>query len=188
MAQTFKLSNDPFFVENVWNIVGLYLHPPDHALVLCVDEKSRIQALDRTQQTLPLGLGYVHGYTHDYIRHGTTTLFAALDVANGRLIAQCKKRHRYQDFLAFLRLIDKEVPAELDIHLVVDNYATHKHPGVKAWLAKRSPHDLHFTPAYASWLNQVERWFGLISQRAIKRNSFRNVRHLITTIEEFTRQ
>ena len=179
LAQTFKLSNDPFFIEKVRDIVGLYLHPPDHAMVLCVDEKSQIQAL-------PLGLGYVQGYTHDYIRHGTTTLFAALDAATGRVIAQCKKRHRHQDFLAFLRLIDREVPPDLDLHLVVDNYATHKHPRVRAWIAKRPRYHLHFTPTYASWLNQVERWFGLITQRAIKRTSFRNVRHLVKTIEEFT--
>ena len=188
LARTFKLSNDPFFIEKVRDIVGLYLHPPDHALVLCVDEKSQIQALDRTQRALPLGLGYVQGYTHDYIRHGTTTLFAALDAATGRVIATCKKRHRHQDFLAFLRLIDREVPAELDIHLVVDNYATHKHPRVKAWIAKHSRYHLHFTPTYASWLNQVERWFGLITQRAIKRNSFRNVKHLVKTIQEFTKR
>ena len=186
LAQTFKLSNDPFFIEKVRDIVGLYLHPPDHAMVLCVDEKSQIQALDRTQRALPLGLGYVQGYTHDYIRHGTTTLFAALDAATGRVIAQCKKRHRHQDFLAFLRLIDREVPPDLDLHLVVDNYATHKHPRVRAWIAKRPRYHLHFTPTYASWLNQVERWFGLITQRAIKRTSFRNVRHLVKTIEEFT--
>ena len=166
--------------------MGLYLNPPDHAMVLCVDEKSQIQALNRTQPTLPLGLGYVQGYTHDYIRHGTTTLFAALDIATGRVLAQCKKRHRHQDFLAFLRLIDREVPAALDIHLVVDNYATHRHAKVRAWLARRPRYHLHFTPTYASWLNQVERWFGLISQRAIKRASFRNVTHLVRTIKEFT--
>lgn len=188
LAQTFKLSTDPFFIEKVRDIVGLYLNPPDHAMVLCVDEKSQIQALNRTQPTLPLGLGYVQGYTHDYIRHGTTTLFAALDVATGRVIAQCKKRHHHQDFLAFLRLIDREVPADLDLHLVVDNYATHRHAKVKAWLARRPRYHLHFTPTYASWLNQVERWFGLISQRAIKRTSFRNVTHLVRTIKEFTQR
>ena len=178
----------PFIIKElsclrVWNFG---LNPPDHAMVLCVDEKSQIQALNRTQPTLPLGLGYVQGYTHDYIRHGTTTLFAALDIATGRVLAQCKKRHRHQDFLAFLRLIDREVPAALDIHLVVDNYATHRHAKVRAWLARRPRYHLHFTPTYASWLNQVERWFGLISQRAIKRASFRNVTHLVRTIKEFT--
>ena len=186
LSKTFKLSNDPFFIEKVRDITGLYLNPPDHALVLCVDEKSQIQALDRTQPKLPLNLGYVEGFTHDYIRHGTTTLFAALDVATGRVIAKCSKRHRHQDFLVFLNVIDRETPEDLDIHLVLDNYATHKHPKVKAWLAKRPRYHLHFTPTYASWLNQVERWFGLISQRAIKRGSFRSVKELVTQITEFT--
>ena len=132
----FKLSNDPFFVEKVRDIVGLYLNPPDHAVVLCADEKTQIQALNRTQPMLPMGLGYVEGRTHDYVRHGTTTLFAALDIATGKLIAQCKPRHRHQEFLSFLRHVDANVPRQLDIHLIVDNYATHKHPKVKAWLAK----------------------------------------------------
>ena len=179
LAKTFKLSTDPFFIEKVRDIVGLYLNPPDHAMVLCVDEKSQIQALNRTQPTLPMGLGYVEGYTHDYVRHGTTTLFAALDIATGRVISQCRKRHRHEEFLSFLRLIDREVPAELDIHLVLDNYATHKHAKVKQWLAARPRFHLHFTPTYASWLNQVERWFGLLSQRAIKRGSFRSVADLV---------
>lgn len=154
-------------------------------MVLCVDEKSQIQALNRTQPTLPMGLGYVEGYTHDYVRHGTTTLFAALDVATGKVIGKCSKRHRHQEFLAFLRLIDKETPPELDLHLVLDNYATHKHPKVGARLAKRPRFHLHFTPTSASWLNQVERWFGLISQRAIKRGSFDSVAQLVKTIEGF---
>ena len=188
LAKTFKLSTDPFFIEKVRDITGLYLNPPDHAIVLCVDEKSQIQALDRTQPKLPLNLGYVEGFTHDYVRHGTTTLFAALDVATGRVIAKCRKRHRHQDWLAFLNLIDKETPADLDIHLILDNYATHKHPKVKAWIAKRPRYHLHFTPTYASWLNQVERWFGLISQRAIKRGSFRSVKELVEQITEFTDQ
>ena len=166
LAKTFKLSSDPFFIEKVRDIVGLYLNPPDHAMVLCVDEKSQIQALNRTQPTLPMGLGYVEGYTHDYVRHGTTTLFAALDIATGRVLSQCRKRHRHEEFLSFLRLIDREVPAELDIHLVLDNYATHKHAKVRQWLAAHPRFHLHFTPTYASWLNQVERWFGLLSQRA----------------------
>ena len=186
LTRTFKLSNEPFFIEKVRAITGLYLNPPDHALVLCVDEKSQIQALDRTQPTLPLDRGYCAGYTHDYIRHGTTTLFAALEVASGKVIAQCKKRHRHQEFLAFLRLLDREVPAALDIHLVLDNSATHKHPQVKAWLAQHERYQLHFTPTYSSWLNQVERWFGLPSQRAIKRGSFRNVKELVDTIKAFT--
>ena len=137
LAKTFKLSTDPFFIEKVRDIVGLYLNPPDHAMVLCVDEKSQIQALNRTQPTLPMGLGYAEGYTHDYVRHGTTTLFAALDIATGQVFGHCWKRHRHEEFLSFLRLIDREVPAELDIHLVLDNYATHKHAKVKRWLAAR---------------------------------------------------
>ena len=167
------------------DIVGLYLNPPDHAVVLCVDEKSQIQALNRTQPTLPVGLGYVEGYTHDYVRHGTTTLFAALDIATGRVLSQCRKRHRHEEFLSFLRLIDREVPAELDIHLVLNNYATHKHAKVRQWLAAHPRFHLHFTPTYASWLNQVERWFGLLSQRAIKRGSFRSVADLVRKIQAF---
>jgi putative transposase len=181
----FKLSNDPFFVEKVRDIVGLYLNPPDHAMVLCVDEKSQIQALERTQPILPMGLGYVEGITHDYKRHGTTTLFAALDIQSGEVLTQCKKRHRHQEFLGFLRHVDATVPPGLDIHLVLDNYGTHKHPKVKAWLARRPRYQLHFTPTYASWLNQVERWFGLITQRAIRRGSFRNVRELVQRIDTF---
>ncbi|HSL68711.1 MAG TPA: IS630 family transposase, partial [Longimicrobiales bacterium] len=154
-ARGFKLSNDPFFIEKVRDIVGLYLNPPDHALVLCVDEKTQIQALARTQPLLPMGLGYVEGVTHDYVRHGTTTLFAALDVANGRVLAQCKPRHRHQEFLAFLRHIEHSVPPHLDVHLIVDNYVSHKHAKVRAWLARRPRFHLHYTPTYASWLNQV---------------------------------
>ena len=186
LTRAFKLSTDPFFIEKVRDITGLYLNPPDHAMVLCVDEKSQIQALDRTQPGLPMDLGYCEGFTHDYVRHGTTTLFAALDIATGKVIAECRKRHRHQEFLAFLRLLDKETPAELDIHLVMDNYATHKHPKVKAWLAKRPRYHCHFTPTYASWLNQVERWFGLITERAIRRGSFRSVKELKAAIQGFT--
>jgi transposase len=181
----FKLSNDPFFIEKVRDIVGLYLNPPDHAVVLCVDEKTQVQALDRTQPMLPMGLGYVEGVTHDYVRHGTTTLFAALDIANGEVITQCKARHRHQEFLAFLRHIDASVPKDLDVHLVIDNYATHKHAKVKAWLAKRPRYHVHFTPTYASWLNQVERWFGIITQRAIRRGSFSSVKELVAKIQLF---
>ena len=183
--QYFKLSNDPFFVEKVRDIVGLYLNPPDHAMVLCVDEKSQIQALNRTQPLLPMGLGYVEGVTHDYVRHGTTTLFAALDIATGQVISQCKRRHRHQEFLQFLRHIDHNVPQELDVHLVVDNYATHKHPKVKAWLARRPRYHVHYTPTYSSWLNQVERWFGIITQKAIRRGTFSSVRKLIQNINTF---
>ena len=188
LRETFKLSPDPFFIEKVRDIVGLYLNPPEHALVLCVDEKSQIQALERSQPILPLGLGYVEGYTHDYMRHGTTTLFAALDVASGEVLTQCKKRHRHQEFLSFLREIDRNVPAQIEVHLVMDNYATHKHAKVKAWLAQRPRYHVHYTPTYASWLNQVEIWFGIISRRAIKRGSFRNVTELVQRIKGFTEQ
>jgi transposase len=182
---SFTLSTDPFFLEKVRDIVGLYLNPPDKALVLSVDEKSQIQALERTQRNLPLGLGYVEGITHGYTRHGTTTLFAALDVQSGEIIAQCKPRHRHQEFLAFLQHVDRSVPARLDVHLIIDNYATHKHAKVRAWLARRPRFHVHFTPTYTSWLNQVERWFGLITQRAIRRGSFRTVRELIQRIDTF---
>lgn len=183
--KTFKLSTDPFFAEKVIDIVGLYLDPPDHAMVLCVDEKSQTQALERTQPLLPLGLGYVEGVTHDYIRHGTTTLFAALDVATGRVLTQCKRRHRHQEFLQFLRYVDQHVPGDLEIHLVVDNYATHKHAKIKRWLAARPRYHLHFTPTYASWLNQVEIWFNIITQKAIRRGSFTSVSDLVARIETF---
>lgn len=187
-TKSFKLSNDPFFIEKVRDIVGLYLNPPDHALVLCVDEKSQVQALERTQPVLPMGLGYVEGITHDYIRHGTTTLFAALDVANGEVLTQCKAKHRHQEFLTFLRHIEANVPEQLDVHLICDNYSTHKHAKVKAWLARRPRFHLHFTPTYSSWLNQVERWFGLITQQAIRRGSFDSVADLKRKINEFVAQ
>ncbi len=182
----FKLSSDPFFVDKVRDIAGLYLHPPEHALVLCVDEKSQIQALERSQPMRPLGLGYVEGITHDYKRHGTTTLFAALDVASGEVMTQCKSRHRHQEFLQFLRHIEANVPEDLDIHLVVDNYATHKHAKVKRWLARRPRFHVHYTPTYASWLNQVEIWFSIITRQAIRRGSFRNVPELVQRIERYT--
>jgi putative transposase len=184
----FKLSTDPFFVEKVRDIVGLYVSPPENAVVLCVDEKSQIQALERTQPMLPMGLGYVEGVTHDYERHGTTTLFAALDIANGDVIAQCKPKHRHQEYLSFLKHVDENVPRKLDIHLVVDNYATHKHPKVKRWLAIHDRWHVHHTPTYSSWLNQVEIWFNLITQRAIRRGTFRSVRELVRKIEEYIQQ
>lgn len=183
--QHFKLSTDPFFVEKVRDIVGLYLQPPDKAVVLCVDEKTQIQALERTQPMLPMGLGYVEGVTHDYQRHGTTTLFAALDVATGKVLTQCKPRHRHQEYLAFLRRVEQDVPAMLDIHLVVDNYATHKHPRVKRWLARHPRWKVHYTPTYSSWLNQIEIWFNLITQRAIRRGTFRSVKDLVDKIDHF---
>jgi transposase len=185
--KNFKLSTDPFFVEKVRDIVGLYLNPPENAVVLCVDEKSQIQALERNQPMLPMGLGYVEGVTHDYTRHGTTTLFAALDVANGDVISQCKPHHRHQEYLTFLKLIEESVPASLDIHLVVDNYATHKHPKVKRWLALHQRWHVHYTPTYASWLNQIEIWFNLITQRAIRRGTFRSVKELVGKIDEYVR-
>ena len=181
----FKLSNDPFFVEKVRDIVGLYLDPPENAVVLCVDEKSQIQALERTQPMLPMGLGYVEGVTHDYRRHGTTTLFVALDAAKGTVISRCRRRHRHQEYLDFLRQIEKNVPEELEVHVIVDNYATHKHPRVKRWLAARPRFHLHFTPTYASWLNQVEIWFNRITQRAIRRGTFRSVKELVAKIDAF---
>jgi putative transposase len=181
----FKLSTDPFFVEKVRDIVGLYLNPPDNAMVLCVDEKSQIQALDRTQPLLPLGLGYVEGVSHDYVRHGTTTLFAALDVASGQVLTRCTRRHRHQEFLGFLREIDANVPKSLDVHLVVDNYATHKHAKVRRWLGARPRFHVHYTPTYASWLNQVEIWFNIITQRAIRRGTFRSVKELVAKIRRF---
>lgn len=169
-------------------MVGLYLNPPDHAIVLSVNEKSQIQALDRTQPVLPMGLGYVEGVTHDYVRHGTTTLFAALDIASGTVLIECKARHRYQEFLEFLKRIDQAVPEGLDIPLIVDNYATHKHAKVRLWLAQRPRLQIHYTPTYSSWLNQVERWFGLITQQAIRRGSFRSVKHLIARIDHFVQR
>ena len=182
----FRLSTDPFFVEKVHDIVGLYLNPPDNAMVLCVDEKGQTQALERTQPLLPLGLGYVEGVTHGYIRHGTTTLFAALDVATGQILAQCKPRHRHQEFLSFLKHIDANVPPDLDVHLVVDNYSTHKHVKVKRWLAARPRYHIHFTPTYSSWINQVEIWLNIITQKAIRRGSFSSVRQLVDKIRYFT--
>jgi len=181
----FKLSTDPFFVEKVRDIVGLYLSPPEDAIVLCVDEKSQIQALERTQPMLPMGLGYVEGLTHDYERHGTTTLFAALDIANGEVIAECKRRHRHQEYLSFLKHVDEAVPKNLGIHLVVDNYSTHKHPTVKRWLAVHERWHVHYVPTYSSWLNQVEIWFNLITQRAIRRGTFKSVKELVSKIEQY---
>lgn len=184
-TRSFKLSTDPFFIEKVREVVGLYLNPPEHAVVLCVDEKSQVQALERTQPVLPMGLGYVEGITHDYVRHGTTTLFAALDIANGSVLTQCKPQHRHQEYLSFLRHIEANVPTELDVHIICDNYATHKHPRVRAWLARRPQFHIHFTPTYSSWLNQVERWFALITNQSIRRGSFQSVSDLKRQIKAF---
>lgn len=164
---------------------GRINNPPENALVLCVDEKSQVQALQRTQPMLPLGLGYVEGITHDYVRHGTTTLFAALDVASGNVIAQCKPRHRHQEFLSFLRAVDESVPGHLDLHVIVDHYSTHKHARVKAGLARHPRWHLHFIPTYSSWLNLVERSFALITDKAIRRGSFTSVKDLVRKIDHF---
>lgn len=181
----FKLSTDPLFTEKVRDIVGLYLNPPDKALVLCVDEKSQIQALERTQPALPLNLGYVEGFTHDYVRHGTTTLFAALDIANGTILTECKPRHRHHEFLRFLRHIKANVPPDLDIQLVIDNNATHKHDKVRLWLAQRPCFHGHYMPTYSSCLNQVEIWFNPITEQAIRRGSLASTKQLVRKIEQF---
>lgn len=187
LQQTFKLSTDPFFVEKVRDVVGLYLNPPEQtrAVVLCVDEKSQVQALERTQPLLPMRPGQPERRTHDYERHGTTSLFAALNIATGKVIGSCHRRHRHQEFLRFLERIDGEVPPELEIHLVLDNYATHKTPKVAAWFKKRPRYHLHFTPTSASWLNQVERWFAKITEKAIRRGAFLSVKDLEQTIKTF---
>ena len=168
-TETFKLSAAPFFIEKVRDIVGLYLDPPDRALVLCVDEKSQIQALDRTSPLLPLRPGHVERRTHDYVRHGATSLFAALDVRTGKVIGQCHRRHRAVEFRKFLDAIESEVPAGLDVHLIADNYATHKTALIRNWFAKRPRFHIHFTPTSASWLNLVERWFGLLTEKQLRR-------------------
>jgi transposase len=184
-AETFKLSPDPQFIEKVRDIVGLYLSPPANAVVLCVDEKSQIQALERTQPLLPLRPGQVERRTHDYARHGTTTLFAALNVATGAVLKRCLSRHRHQEYLRFLNDIDAHVPDHLDVHLVVDNYATHKTPRVMRWLAKPPRFHLHFTPTYASGLNQVERLFAELTDKAIRRGSFQRVASLEKAIHAY---
>jgi transposase len=187
LQETFKLSTDPFFVEKVRDIVGLYLNPPEQtrAVVLCVDEKSQIQALDRSQPILPMRPGQPERSTHDYYRHGTTSLFAALDIATGKIIGRCHPRHRHQEFLRFLNQIDEAVPAGQEIHLILDNYGTHKTPKVAAWFHRRPRYHLHFTPTSASWLNQVERWFAKITDERIRRDAFRSVDDLVATIERY---
>jgi transposase len=184
-AETFKLSPDPLLVEKVRDIVGLYMDPPTNALVLCVDEKSQIQALDRTQPMLPMSPGQLQRGTHDYRRNGTTSLFAALNVATGNVIGQLHRRHRSVEFRKFLDLVDDSVPADLEVHLVMDNYSTHKSPLIRNWLAKRPRYHVHFTPTYGSWINQVERWFALLTGRQIKRGAHRTVRELESAIKEF---
>ena len=184
-VETFKLSKDPLFIDKVRDIVGLYLHPPDRALVLSVDEKSQIQALDRTAPILPLRPGQVERRTHDYVRHGTTSLFAALDVATGKVIGQCHRRHRSVEFLLFLKTIEAQVPDDLAVHCILDNYGTHKTLQVRRWLAAHPRFHLHFTPTSASWLNLVERWFAMLTDKQIKRGAHRSTRALEAAIREY---
>ena len=178
LVRTFKLSNDPQFVEKLFDVVGLYRNPPENALVLCVDEKSQIQALDRTAPSLPLKRGRAGTMTHDYRRNGTTTLFAALNWLDGTVIAECMKRHRHQEFLRFLKRLDRETPPELDLHLVLDNYTTHKHAAVRRWLARKKRFHFHFIPTSSSWLNMVERWLAKLTTKAIRRGAFPSVKAL----------
>jgi len=185
LVETFKLSRDKHFLEKLKDVVGLYLNPPDKALVLCVDEKSQIQALDRTQPLLPLRPGIPARQTHDYKRNGTTTLFAALSMLDGQVIGDCMPRHRHQEFIRFLKKIDAETPPAMELHLIVDNYGTHKHPRVTAWLGRHPRFHLHFTPTSSSWLNLVERWFREITDKRIRRGTFHNVPALIAAIEEY---
>ncbi len=184
-AETFKLSTDPLFVDKVRDIVGLYLNPPTKALVLCVDEKSQIQALDRTQPSLPMMPGLPERRTHDYARHGTTTLFAALDIASGEVIGELHRRHRSSEFLKFLRTIDESTPPMLEVHLVMDNYGTHKTPTVRHWLARHPRFHVHFTPTSASWINQVERFFATLTQRQIRRGTHRSTIELERAIKAY---
>lgn len=185
LIKTFKLSRDKRFVEKLIDVVGLYLNPPDKSLVLCVDEKSQIQALDRTQPSLPLKKGRCGTMTHDYKRNGTTTLFAALSMLDGKIIGHCMPHHRHQEFIRFLKKIDAETPSSLQLHLIVDNYTTHKHPRVQSWLRRHPRFHLHFTPTSSSWLNMVERWFRELTQKQIRRGSFHNVPALIRVIEKY---
>ena len=184
-SETFKLSADPLFVDKVRDIIGLYLDPPERALVLCVDEKSQIQALDRTQPLLPMRPGQVERRTHDYMRHGTTTLFAALDIATGKVIGQCFPRHRSREFLSFLRSLEARVPDDLDVHLVMDNYATHKTPAIQRWLAGHPRWHVHFTPTGASWLNQVERFFAALTEKQLRRGVHRSTQELEQAIRDY---
>ena len=188
LVSTFKLSNDPRLAEKVADVVGLYLNPPDKALVLSVDEKSQIQALDRTQPGLPMKKGRAGTMTHDYKRHGTTTLFAALNVLDGTVIGQCMKRHRHQEFLRFLRKLDRETTKQLDIHLIVDNYATHKHPKVQAWLARHPRWIFHFTPKSGSWINAIEGFFSALTRRRLKRGVFHSIVDLQAAINRYIQE
>jgi transposase len=185
LVKTFKVSNDPQFAEKLDDVVGLYISPPEHALVLSCDEKTQIQALDRTQKGLPIHRGRCGTMTHDYKRNGTTTLFAAIEMAEGKVIGTCMQQHRHQEWIKFLKLIDAQTPANLDLHLIVDNYATHKHPKVKAWLKRHPRFHVHFIPTSSSWLNLVERWFREITDKRIRRGTFRNIAQLIQAISEY---
>jgi len=185
LIKTFKLSRDKAFIEKLYDIVGLYMNPPDKAIVLCVDEKSQIQALERSQPILPLRPGIPSRQTHDYVRHGTTTLFAALNMLDGNVIGDCMPKHRHQEFIRFLQIINVKTPPELDLHLIVDNYATHKHKSVIKWLERHPRFHLHFTPTSSSWLNLVERWFSEITCKRIRRGSFKNIKELIDTINQY---
>jgi transposase len=185
LSKTFKVSNDKKFIEKVIDVVGLYLNPPEHALVLCADEKTSVQALDRTQPGLPMIKGRLGTMTHDYKRNGTTTLFAALEMAEGKVITTCMDRHRHQEWIKFLNLIDRQTPADLDLHLIVDNYATHKHPKVQAWLKRHPRFYFHFVPTSSSWLNLVERWFRDLTDKQIRRGVFHSVDDLIAAIQAY---
>ncbi|MDH3259043.1 MAG: IS630 family transposase [Deltaproteobacteria bacterium] len=185
LIRTFKISNDPSFVEKVKDIVGLYLNPPDKAMVLCIDEKSQIQALDRTQPGLPMKKGRAGTMTHDYKRHGTTTLFAALNILNGKVIGECMPRHRQDEFLKFLKKIDKETPKKLDLHLIADNYGSHKTEKVKMWLKKHPRFKMHFTPTSSSWINMVERFFSELTNKRVRRGVFRSVKELEMAVMDF---
>ena len=185
LTKTFKLSGDKRFVEKLYDVVGLYLNPPDKAMILCVDEKSQIQALDRTQPGLPIKKGRCGTIMHDYKCNGTTTLFAALSLLDGKVIGDCMPRHRHQEFIRFLNKIDAETPSHLDLHLIVDNYATHKHPRVKSWMRRHPRFHIHFIPTSSSWLNLVERWFREITDKRIRRGSFHSVPQLIAAIEDY---
>ena len=185
LSRTFKVSNDPKFIQKLEDVVGLYLNPPEHALVLSCDEKSQIQALDRTQPGLPLKKGRCGTLTHDYVRNGTTTLFAALSMLDGKVISECMNRHRHQEWIKFLKLIDKQTPKNKALHLIVDNYATHKHPKVQSWLKRHPRFHVHFTPTSSSWLNMVERWFREITEKRIRRGTFGSVPELIQAITDY---
>lgn len=184
-TRTFKLSRDPQFEPKFWDVIGLYLDPPQQALVLCCDEKSQCQALERTQPGLPLGIGHIRTRTHDYLRHGTVTLFAALSYLSGKVFSLTAARHTHKEWLAFLKMLERETPPELALHLIIDNYATHKHPTVKAWLEKHPRFHLHFTPTSSSWLNLVERFFADLTANVVREGSFTSVRELVTAMETY---